>query len=230
MGSTRCSGQLEPWSEGLRGRPAVPGKSCPCTSSRGVHQLSRTSRDRVRGLAGSTRCPGLPGPSPSARGVDHQYWVTRAQALARGVTQGRPAVPCDLGPSLRARGVDQAFWATLAQVRGPAGSTSCPVRFRPVSEGPWVRLAFPGDSVSGPMARRVDLLSRANRAHAWGLTVSTRCPGGLVPGTEGLGVDLLFLETRARSLGPAGTTICPGDSGPCPRAHRDDQLSWENHT
>ena len=116
---------------------------------------------------------------------------------------------------------------TPARIRGPAGSNSCLLRFRAVSEGPRVRVDFPDDSGSGSMARRVDRLSRANRAHAWGLTVSTRCPGGLVPGTEGLGVDLLFLETRARSLGPAGTTICPGDSGPCPRAHRDDQLSWE---
>ena len=72
--STRYSERLVPGSKGLRGQQAVPGESVPCLRASlvlqipgnsglgpkccGVDQLSRVSRARVRGPAGSTDGPG----------------------------------------------------------------------------------------------------------------------------------------------------------------------------
>ena len=61
------------------GGPAVPSNLCPCPMSRGVYQLSRTTRARVPGTAGWTSCPGRLVPGSAC-------------------PQVRPAVPRDLGP------------------------------------------------------------------------------------------------------------------------------------
>ena len=65
--------------KGPRGRPAVPADSGPGPRARGVDQLSRPTRARVRGPAGSTSCPGRLGPGSEG-------------------PRGRPAVPADSGP------------------------------------------------------------------------------------------------------------------------------------
>ena len=59
-------GRLGPTPEGPRVRPAVPGNLVLGPKTCGVHQLSRETRARVQGPAGSTGCPGHLGPGPRA--------------------------------------------------------------------------------------------------------------------------------------------------------------------
>ena len=72
--------------------------------------------------------------------------------------RSQPAVPVDSYPATRPQGDDQLSRVTQASVQGPMGSTRCPRRFGPGSEGP-----------------QVDQLTWATRARVRGHTVSTNC-------------------------------------------------------
>ena len=205
--STSCHGHLGPGSEGPRRRPAGPGNS---RSSRKAHvfdQLSRTNRAHVRWPAGSTSCPGLLGPGPDVPcgrpGVPDD---SRLSLIARGVdphsqanhvhTEGPRVRPDDFGHSSlvpRDRGVNQVSWATRARARGPAGSTRCPGRLRPSSEGLRCQPAVLGHSHFGRVPAG-----------------STRCPGAWGLGPNALGFHQQSHTIRALVRGPAVSTICPG--------------------
>ena len=100
-----------------------------------------------------------------------------------------------MGPS--ARKFDQVFQGTRVQVRLPEGSTSCPGRLKPVSEGLRGQPTLPGDSGQGPIARGVAQLSCETR--------------DLV---EGPWVDQHFRVPQACARGPTVSTCIPDDSGP----------------
>ena len=153
-----------------------------------------------------------------------------------------PAALGDSGPCPRAHGVDQLSQATCARFRVPAGSTSCPGRLRPGSEGSWV-----------------DRLSWTTRALVRGPVGSPSCPGQSGPmldvpccrptcpvtwaqvrGPEvwtsypaRLGIGFNCLQCRPPVPGdagsapkPAGSTSDPGRLGPWSEGLRVDQLSW----
>ena len=142
-GSIRCPCRLGTVSEVPRCRPAVLDDSRPCPSSQGVHQLSRTPHDPVRGPVGS------------------------------------PA------------GLDDSLLCLNSH-----GTTSCPGQLAPISEGPRVRSAVPGDLGPGPSSRSIDQLSRR----------SGPCP-------RAHRVDHLSWATHARDRQPAASTICHGRHG-----------------
>ena len=140
------------------------------------------------------------------------------------ISQCRPAVPGDMGLGPRACGVDRLFRGTRARVRGPTGSTSCPVILGPGSKGPCGRPAVPG-----------------TRACVQGTMGSTRCPGRLslesdgpwgppyVPGDIGpcpraRGFDQVSLATHAWVELATGLTSIPGGLAlvsECPRCRPD---------
>ena len=124
-------------------------------------------------------------------------------------------------------GVDQYSAAIRAHVRGPAGSTSCPRRFRARSEGlhclpavlgtrhwsegPRDRLSIQEDSCPGPRARGFNQISLATEARVQRLSMSTSCPGGHT------------LESEC----PRALPAVPGDKRSCPRARVVDLMSLE---
>ena len=210
-----------------RGRPTVPGASCPCQRACGVDQLSRVTWAQVRWLA-------LPNSSPGG-----------LRPLPKGQC-GLPVLPGDFGPGLKAHGYDQLSWDSHTWVRGPPGveqlsratrafvrghrkSTNNPGQLGLVPEGLQCRSTLPGDSGHGLRSRWVDQLSQGTRARARCPAESTRSPGQLGLGSE---------DTRGRSavLGDCGPCLKPlrddqlsqvsGEPGP--RAHVFDQLSWVN--
>ena len=185
-----------------------------------------------------TRSPGRSGLGPMACRVNQRSRRTRSwlQWLAGSTTylvgagamfqclRCRTALPGISGPYLR-----------------PAISTNCTGQLVLRSAGPWGRPAFPGDSGSGPMARRVDKLSQVTRALGPRPTVSTSCPGRLRPGSEVLrgrpalqgnshsNSGTTVSTSCARGLAPGsdcpwGQPAVPGDSGQCPRGRDVEQL------
>ena len=143
----------------------------------------------ARGVTVSTSIQGDSGPCPRCRGVKLRSQATRAWS---GCTQGRSAFPCDCSPGPRAHevdqlsrgtpracGSDQISGDTRTCVQGPAGSTSCPRRLGPGSEGLRGRPAVLGESRLGPRAHEFDQLSRSTPSWVRGPAGSTRCPGGL---------------------------------------------------
>ena len=189
--STSCPGRLGPGSKEPWGRPAVRAESVPCPMVQWFDQMSRPTRSRVRGAAGSTSYPGPLGPGSEQ-------------------PCGRPAVLADSVQCLSSHVVDHlsrlnlprvraAVWSTCCpsslrpQDRGSERSTSCPGRIDPMSEGPRCRPAVPADSVLGPRGHGVDQLSRPSLSRfqaAAGLTCS--------PGQKG-----------PRDHGVAGSMRCP---------------------
>ena len=158
----------------LAGPPDLLGDSRSRPRACGVDQHSLVIRAPFRGPAGLTRSPGRSGLGPMACRVNQRSRRTRSwlQWLAGSTTylvgagavfqclRCRTALPGVSGPYLR-----------------PAISTNCTGQLALRSEGPWGRPAFPADSGSCPMARRVDKLSQVTRALIPGPTVSTSCPG-----------------------------------------------------
>ena len=128
-------GSQVPW-----GQPGVPGNSHSSPRARGVDQLSRASRARVRWSGGSTSFPRplgrvseVPRVRPALPGE------SRSALRAKGLTHGprrhgpepyglrdRPAAPGASRPVPRARGFDQISRANRARVCWPVVSTSCP--------------------------------------------------------------------------------------------------------
>ena len=84
------------------------------------------------------------------------------------ILRSQPSVPINSCPATRPQGDDQLSRVTQASVHGPVGSTRCPRRFGPGSEGP-----------------QVDQLTWATRAQVRGHTGSTNCHRllGPLPGT-----------------------------------------------
>ena len=173
---TSCPGRLAPVSEGPWFGSAVPVDSGPCLKSRGVDQLSWTSRAGVRGPAGSARSPGNSGPSPKSRGVDQLFRVTRARVRSPAWST---IFPGQIRPVSKVCGFDQISMATWPYVKGALRLTSCPGYLAPVSKCSWCPPAVPDysnrvrwtvgsladleDSCHGPRSRGFDQLSRATR-------------------------------------------------------------------
>ncbi|XP_020946894.1 collagen alpha-2(I) chain-like [Sus scrofa] len=222
VGSTSCPGRLGPGPKSPWGRLAVPGDSDPGPRSCGVDRLSRGTQDRGDALPGDSRL------GPSARGVDQCFRVTRA--IVRGpkastscpmrlgpeseVRRGCPAVPRGSGPVPSACVVDHLFRLsrkTRDLVGGPALSTSCPRRLRPVREGLRCPQLFRATRTV-PEGPGVEPLSRATRDLVRGPRGSTNCPRrlGTVPEVP-----------QCRPTLPA----VMGDWGPGPKALVVDQLS-----
>ena len=181
--STSSPGRLALLSDGLRCRPALLGDSRSGAWFCGVDQRSRATRARLQSPTESTRCPGR-------------------FVLVLQVSQARPDVPGELGPGSICRSVDQLSWVTRSRVRRPtvltntpgftrarlrwpSSSTSCPGRLGPGSDGSRGRPDLLGDSGSGPMALRVDHLSRATRTPFRGTLVSTSSPRRIALQLEG---------------------------------------------
>ena len=159
-----CHGRLVPWPEGSPFQPAVLDELHLGPSSRGVDQLSWTTRAHFGGPAGSTRIPGRLGPLPEypwcrstvpgdsgtfpkSRSVDllpRPYW-----AIVQG-PRVRSDVPGHLATCSRCCGVDQLSRMTRIRVRNLKLSSSCP-----------------------------GLLKSGSRARGF-----TSWPGRLVPGSE----------------------------------------------
>ena len=220
--TTSCPGSLRPVSKGLRCRPAVLGDSGRCPRARGVDQLSRATRVRVRVPVGLSRCPG------------------RLQPGTEGPL-GRPTVPGDSGPCLRARGIDQLYRATRALVQGPVVSLCAAdvLRMGPRSPGVYKRSGATQSRVRSPA---VDQLSRVTRGCARCPAWSTSSPGQLGSWSDVPRFRPGVRATPAHSRSPSGLTSCPrqlgrwseglrcrpgvpGDSGPCPSARMLEQLS-----
>ena len=157
-----------------------------------------------------TRCrPALPGDSclcPSARGVDQQSRVTRAQVPgpARSTRCLWQLGPISEGPRSR-----PGHKGDSGPCPRPRGSTRYPGRLWPGSKGLKGGPAVPDHSRLRPRVRRVDQLFQAAGAGVRRPSVSTSSPGCLGPGSEG------------PYCGPA----VPGHSGLCPRASMVDQMS-----
>ena len=132
---------------------------------------------------GSSRCPGRVRP-----------W---SECL-----RGRPDVLGASGPCPRARAVDQLSRKTRDLVGGPALSTSCPRRLRPVREGLRCPQLFRATRTV-PEGPGVEPLSRATRDLVRGPRGSTNCPGRLRPLPEV----------------PQCRPTLPGDSSSSPRSH-----------
>ena len=199
--STSFPRELGPGSEVPQGRPPVLGDSGPGPRACGVDRLSRGTRARVRGPAGSTSCPGGLGPeSESPRG---RPAVPGTRACVRGHV-GSTRCPRRSHSSPTARGVDHMSRAILARVQRPAVSTNSPARLGsgPRSHG---RPAVPGASGPCQMSRCMDQLPRATWALVAGPAVSNRRPGRLGPCPNARGDDQLRV-TRARVRGPTGST------------------------
>ena len=158
-------------------------------------QPLRATQACARGVTVSTSIQGDSGPCPRCRGVELWCQATRAWS---GCTRGRPAFPCDSSPgprshevdqlsrgTPRACGSDQISRATRTCVQGPAGSTSCPRRLGPGSEGLRGRPAVSGESHLGPRAHEFNQLSPATRSWVRGHAGSTRCHRPLGSGSEG---------------------------------------------
>ena len=183
--TARSPGRLTLASEGLWCRPALLGDSCSVPRARRVDPLPRAIGLGPNGLQGQPTFPELSLLAPMARGLDH---------ISRG-SWGRVPVPAVSNSSLP---------GVSGPCLRPAISTNCTGQLALRSEGPWGRPAFPGDSGSGPMARRVDKLSQVTRALVPGPKVSISCPGRLRPGSEVLrGRPALQGDSRSGS-GPAG--------------------------
>ena len=178
VGSITCPWRLRPVSEVPRGRPAVLDDLRRCPICQGVHQLSRTTHNPVRGPAVSPA--GLDDSllGLSSCGVDQLSWTACACIRKTAVSiscpgrlgsgsecpRGRSAVPDASRRGASARRFDQKPRATWARVQGPAGSIRSPGRLGPGSKGPRVRSDLPGDSGPGPRALGVDQISRVTRA------------------------------------------------------------------
>ena len=148
MGSTSSPGRVAPGSEGPWVRPAVPDDSRPCPSSKGIHELSQTTHNLIRGpvLSPAGLDDSLLG--LSSRGVDQLSRTSRAGVRGPAVLsscpgrlgsgsecpRGRSAVQGYSGPCPRYPGVDQLSRTTRAGVLGPAGSTRSPGQIRPMSK------------------------------------------------------------------------------------------------
>ena len=141
-GLTSCPGQLGNRSVVLRGRPAHPGDSGSCPMARGVEQLSRRTRARIRWPARSTIYPRLLWLGSGASGVE--YTPGRLGLMSIDL-RGRPSVPCDSGPGPMVQGVDQLSQTSRALFRGPAVWTSSPGRLAPGSDNPRGPSALQGD-------------------------------------------------------------------------------------
>ena len=237
--STSFPRELGPGSEVPQGRPPVPGDSGPGPRACGVDRLSRGTRARVRGPAGSTSCPG--GLGPESEGPRGRPAVPGTRACVRGHV-GSTRCPRRSHSSPTARGVDHMSRAILARVQRPARSTSRPARLRPCSDGPRGQPAVPGAWGPCPKSLGVDQLSRATpalvqrpegstssppapRARFRGTPVSTIGTGLFVPCPRVRGVDHIARATRFGSEGPRCRPAPLGDSGPGQRAHSVDQLS-----
>ena len=160
-GSTNIPGGHRRGSEGPQCRPALPGDSRSGGSVRGVDQLSRTTRSRIREATGSTSCPGR-----LRHGSKSAVSTSCPGRLAPG-SEGllcRRAHPGDSRSGGRVHSVVQLPRETRAQVRVPAGLTRSPGQLVRGSESPWGRSALPGDSALGTMARGVVQLSRTTCA------------------------------------------------------------------
>ena len=226
-------------SKGPRCRPTLLVDSRSGHRACGFDKLSRATRDRVRGPAGSTSSlgrlelgsegplfrlalPGGSGPFPRARGFEQLSGQLRPTSLD---LRCRPAAPGDSGQGPRSCTVDEHSWATCTRVRGPAGSTSTPGRLALRSERPRDRPDLLGYSGPGPMAHKIDQIPREPHAQVRWPTGWSSSPGRLAIESLACGVDHYSWVTRARVRGPAGLTSSPGLSGLGPMARRVDQLS-----
>ena len=142
----------------------------------------------------------------------------------------------DTGPGPRARRVDQLSRATGARIRSPSGSTRCPKRLRPGSEGPRGRPAVLGVSGLAPQTSGSTSHSGPLALESEGPRVRPAIPGDSGPGPKAVGFDQLSRETRVLFRGPAvdqlsrttrahdqpptGSTSCPGGLGPLPNGQR----------
>ena len=147
------------------------------------------TRARLRGPVGSNSCLG--GLWPVSQGL-----------------QGRSCALCHSGPCPRARMCDQLSWATRTGVQGPAESTSCPVRHRPVNEG-----------------CQVDTLSLATRARVEFPRGQPAVPDDSCPLPTARGVNMLSCAHWARVRWLVGRPAELDDSGSGPRSRGNDQLS-----
>ena len=136
------------------------------------------------------------GQCPRARVVDQLSWATRS---------------LDQGPHF-----EQLSRATRARARGPVGSTSCPGRLGPVSEGHQDLPDVPSDLRSGPFTRcrGVDQLSRVTWAWVLGPVLSTSCPERLGRVNEGPRGEAAVPATCALVRGPTESKSPPGRLGP----------------
>ena len=207
---TGSPGPLVRGSVGPRGRPVPPGDSGLGRVSRG-HQISRTTRARVRGPAVGQAVFGDSGSGVLPRGVDHLSRTTHARFRGPG---GSTSCPEHFGP------VSEC----------PRVSTSSPWRLRPGSEGPSGRPAVPDDSCPAVLACGLDKLSWVTQASVRGPVQKSSCPGQLGPMSEGLrcrpanlgnsrwgprsrGFDQMSRDTRALVRGPTELTSSPGQLG-----------------
>ena len=193
--------------KGPQGRPAVPGDSVLCARARRVDQMSRATRACSGRPTESTSPPGPLGPvTEIARCRPAVQIYSRSCRRDRGFNQ----LFCGSGMSSRSCRVDQLSRSTHAHVGGPAVSTSCPGRLRPVNEAPRCGPVFPGDSGPGPRAHGVDHLSRVTRVRVRGPAVSTTEPNNSGPAPRARGYDQMSRATRARVRVPMGSTSSPG--------------------
>ena len=193
--------------KGPQGRPAVPGDSVLCARARRVDQMSRATRACSGRPTESTSPPGPLGPvTEIARCRPAVQIYSRLCRRDRGFNQ----LFCGSGMSSRSCRVDQLSRSTHAHVGGPAVSTSCPGRLRPVNEAPRCGPVFPGDSGPGPRAHGVEHLSRVTRVRVRGPAVSTTEPNNSGPAPRARGYDQMSRATRARVRVPMGSTSSPG--------------------
>ena len=228
VGSITCPWRLRPVSEVPRGRPAVLDDLRRCPSCQGVHQLSRTTHNPVRGPAVSPAGLDHSLLCLSSRGDDQQSRMTRACIRGAAVSiscpgrlgsgsecpRGRSAVPGDLGPCVTAFSVDQLSWEYQACAGWPAVSISCPGRLVLVVEAPRGRPPALGNSGPGLRVCSVDKHSRVTRALVRCPKESTSPPGRLGPVPEFPRVDQLSWAIQARVRWPAGATGGPGSREP----------------
>ena len=157
--------------------------------ARGVDQLSGATGaipDGPRGLRA------LPGDSGLCQGPAVSNCSPGHLTLASEGPRGRPAGPDDSGSCPRAREVDLRFWVTRVRALWPAGSTSCPGRLGPGSEGPrdswWSPRALGNGPESPKRARRPRVPSDPSAIHP-GEHVETETAdprrGPECPGTAG---------------------------------------------
>ena len=204
---TSCPGRLRPWSNGLRGLPAVPGRLGLVSAGPRCRPSVPGYSSRARGSGVSTTSLGRLGSGPRARGVDQLLWAIPARVRGHTVSTScparrgpgsecprrRPGVPCDSDPGPRALGVHQHSRETCARVRWPEVSTSSRGRL-----GPY------------PMARGVFELSRVTRDCAKGPRCRTALPGISRLPLRAPGVDQQARTILARVRGPVKSTCGSG--------------------
>ena len=172
---TNTPGGLVIRCKGPRGRPAVPGNSCPCPRS---HGLDRCPRRPQPGFLCPRLRRALLGDLRSGAGA---CWVDQLSQAIGPMSKSPWCRPGPLGDSrsgARARGVDQL-----------------PRRLGHCSEGPRGQRALRGDSCIVGLPPAVDQLSRTNCAQ---VRARPAFPGGKGPVLRALVVDQLSRATQAR--------------------------------